>query len=151
MRRFRRLMRLYVTPVRLPDKQASRSAAPYPRYVRHLIVPPYRLTKNALRLQKLRKYFGGIVLGHFGQPINPTLRMAIFFIFVRDAIPYFCKQPIDAYQGNRLRPRAWRTVGSLLTNRLTGPWAREPSGSVGCAFSIYSLNTSVSRRTIRRS
>jgi len=42
---FRRLMRLYVTPVRLPDKQASRSAAPYPRYVRHSIVPPYRLTK----------------------------------------------------------------------------------------------------------
>jgi len=79
--------------------------------------PPY---KNALTLTKIKKIFFliffdffWIVLGHFGQPINPTLRMAIFFIFVRDAIPYFCKQPIDAYQGNRLRPRAWRKVRKL--------------------------------------
>ena len=58
--------------------------------------------------------------------IYTTRCIVIFIIFVRDEIPYFCKQPIDAYQGNRLRPSAWMTVGSLLTNRHTGSWAIEP-------------------------
>jgi hypothetical protein len=62
--------------------------------------------------------------------------LRIFLIFVRDEIPYFCKQPIDAYQGSRLRPRAWMTAGSLLLAGMQSLGRLELSGSVGCAFSV---------------
>ena len=65
--------------------------------------PPY---KNALTLTKISKIYSAC-------SIITTIRMVIFFIFVRAISPYFCKQPIDAYQGNRLRPRAWRNVRKI--------------------------------------
>ena len=51
---------------------------------------------------------------------------AYFLYFCEGEARIFGCSQASAYQGNRLRPSAWMTVGSLLTNRHTGSWAIEP-------------------------